>query len=135
MIADLSTTRGYLAATTFIRYHLKEVIEIKVKRPKRTLSQNRYLHVCISLYATEFGYTLEESKTHLKRACPWMRYEKNGEVFLKSTSGMDSGELTAFIDWIRNYASAAGLYIPTPEEYIENQYDIEVHIEKHRAYL
>lgn len=102
---------------------------------KRTIQQNKYLHVCITLFAIEFGYTLEESKTLLKRLCDFMKYEKNGNKFLKKTSLLDSSELTKFIEWIRNYAGVNGLYIPTSEEYISNRFEIDKEIEKSKQYL
>ena len=102
---------------------------------KRTIQQNKYLHVCITLFAIEFGYTLEEAKTLLKRLCDFMRYEKNGNKFLKKTSILDSGDLTKFIEWIRNYAGMNGLYIQTSEEYISNRFEIDKEIEKSKQYL
>jgi len=102
---------------------------------KRTIQQNKYLHVCITLFAIEFGYTLEESKTLLKRLCDFMKYKKNGNKFLKKTSLLDSSELTKFIEWIRNYAGVNGLYIPTSEEYISNRFEIDKEIEKSKQYL
>ena len=47
----------------------KAIIELTEVKAKRTLPQNAYLHVCISIFAVEIGYTLEEAKTHLKRKC------------------------------------------------------------------
>lgn len=35
-------------------------IELTEIKGKRTIRQNSYLHVCISLFAIEFGYTLDE---------------------------------------------------------------------------
>ena len=77
------------------------VIELKEKMKNRTLSQNAYLHVLFGLYGCAFGYTLRESKTFLKRECPFMRYKKNTDVFLRSTASLDKIEMIEFIDWIR----------------------------------
>ena len=104
-------------------------------KPKRSASQNAYLHVCISIYAIELGYTLDEAKTLLKRLCPFMVYEKNGFKFIKKTSGMDSKELTDFIDWIRNHAAQQNINIPTSEEYNLNRHGIDVEIAKQKRYL
>ena len=100
-------------------------IELKQIRKSRTVKQNAYMHVCIALFAIEFGNTLLEAKTDLKRECPFMRYEANEKQYLKQTSKMDSKELTNFIDWIRTYAGKQGLYIPTADEYHENQFSID----------
>lgn len=113
----------------------KEVFEMKTPRKVRSLSQNSYLHVCITLYAIEFGLTIEEAKTDLKRACQFMVYEKKGTKYLKQTRGMDSKELTDFIDWIRNYSAKEGCYIPSSEEYLQNKFNIDKDIERNKEYL
>ena len=110
-------------------------IELKEVRKKRTIKQNSYLHVVISLFAIEFGYTLEEAKTHLKRCCSFMVYQKDGESFLKRTRDMNTKELTEFIEWVRNYSAEKGCYIPSAEEYLENQYSIDRDIQMNKEYL
>ena len=112
-----------------------KTVDLKEVKQTRSIKQNSYLHICITLYAIEFGYTLAESKTYLKRTCGFMVYEKNNSPFLKETKKMDSKELTEFIEWIRNYASQNGLYIPTSEEYKTNKYSIDNEIEKFKTYL
>lgn len=113
----------------------EKIIELMACRKSRSISQNSYLHVVISLYSIEFGYTLNEAKTDLKRVCGFMTYEKNGNRYLKETSKMNSVDLTYFIDFIRNYASQNGLYIPTSDEYLENRYSIDNEINKFKEYL
>lgn len=111
------------------------MVDIKKIYPKRTIKQNAYLHVCITLYAIECGYTLEEAKTILKRECGFMTYEKKGQRFLKHTSMMDTEELTKFIEWIRTYAGRHGIYIPTADEYIMHQYEIDKTISQNEEFL
>jgi hypothetical protein len=106
----------------------------KIQRP-RTLQQNKYLHVCISVFAIETGYTLDEAKTLLKRECGFMVYEKRGQKFLKNTSDMDTKELTDFIEWIRNYAGANNIYIQSSEDYLRNWEEIEHTIEQNKQFL
>ena len=64
-----------------------------------------------------------------------MSYEKNGKKYLKETRGMDSKELTDFIEWIRNYSAMGGCYIPTSEEYLINKYSIDREIEQNKQHL
>lgn len=114
----------------------KEVnIELKEVRKVRTLSQNKYLHVCITMFAIEYGYTIEEGKTHLKRNCHFMRYEKEGETFLKRTRDMNTKELTEFIEWLRDYSGKKGLFILSSEDYLLNQFEIDKEINKYKQYL
>ena len=112
-----------------------EIVELRIKRKKRTIQQNKYLHVCISLFAIEFGYTLEESKTMLKRNCHFMTYTKKGHKFLKRTSQMDTSELTQFIEWVRDFSANHGYYIPSSEEYLFNSVFYDKEIEKNKQYL
>jgi len=112
----------------------KKRIELKEIRQNRTIKQNSYLHVVISLYGIYSGYTLEESKTLFKRLAGLV-YEKNGTKFLKKTSDMDTKELTDFIDFIREKAAIEGCYIPTSEEYLSNKYSIDKEIDNNKKYL
>ena len=113
----------------------KGIIELKKVRKVRSLSQNAYLHVCITLYAINFGSTLNEAKTDLKRMCPFMVYEKNSKKYLKETHKLDSKEMTNFIDWIRNHSSQQGCYIPSANEYLLNKSGIDNEMENYRQYL
>lgn len=137
MILDLNNTLEIKKAEAYFKKLLesKKKIELKELRLKRTISQNSYLHVCITLFAIEFGYTIEESKTLLKRSCGFMNYKKNNFIFLRRTRDMKTDELTKFIEYIRNYAVSLGCYIPDATEYKENSYKIDKEINKNRQYL
>ena len=91
--------------------------------------------MCIDLYAIESGYTREEQKIELKRICPWMRYEKNGSIFLISCANLDTELMTDFIDFVRTKAGLDGIYIPTSEEYIANKINIDKEIIRNKLYL
>ena len=106
-------------------YKSEEFVEVRRIRPQRSLRQNAYLHVVLSYYASEFGYTLEEVKQDIfkKLVNPSIfkstRKNKRGQdvTYLRSTRTLDSGELTTAIERFRNYSSMiAGLYIPSPNE-------------------
>jgi len=109
-------------------------IELKEIRPTRSLPQNAYLHVCLSLYGIHFGYTLNEAKTNLKRNYGLV-YEKGGKKYLRSTANLDSKELTEFIEYIRDVAGANGCYIPDAESYLQNKFSIDREIEQNKIYL
>ena len=114
----------------------RKKIEIKEIKPTRTINQNSYLHVCITLYAISSGEYLEDAKYHLKINCPFMHEYQNGKIKTVQTRSLDTKQLTEFIEWIRNYASInLGCYIPTSEEFIQNQFDIRREIEAHKEYL
>jgi len=110
-------------------------VELRALKQVRSIKHNSYLHVCITLYAIYFGSTLNEAKTDLKRECDFMVYVKDNRKYLKETSKMDSKELSEFIEWIRNYSSLNGCYIPTSEEYLTNKFNIDREIDNHKKYL
>ena len=134
---DLENSLEVQKAKTRFDYLVSQKAKIDLLKinPKRSTNQNSYLHVCITLFGIHVGLTIEEAKTHLKRSCGFMVYDKNGEKFLKMTSKMDSLELTEFIGWIRNYASDNGLYIPNSEEYYDNKFYFDREIESNKEYL
>ena len=113
----------------------KAKVELKKVSVNRSISLNSYLHVVITLFAIEYGYTLEEAKTLLKRLCGFMVYEKNGEKFLKKTSKLNNNDCSKFVEWIRNYASQQGLYILDAEEYKQNKFNIDKEINNFKQYL
>jgi len=110
-------------------------IEIKKIYESRTVTQNAYLHVCINIFAIEFGSTMNEAKIDLKRVCNFMTYEKNGNKYLKETRGLNTKELAEFIEWIRTYSAQQNCYIPTADEYKQQSFEIDKHIDNHKEYL
>ncbi len=103
MLYDLSNKHDRTLAHVYWERLLKnkKKIELRSMITKRTIDQNSYVHVLFNLYGIEYGYTKEEAKTIIKRACPFMRYEKNGNTFLKGTSDLDTKEMKNFINWFR----------------------------------
>lgn len=134
---DLANTYELNSARTYFDRLVKDkrVIELIRVTEKRTLQQNKYVHVLFSLWAIEYGYNMTEAKTIVKRQCPWMRYEKNGDQFLRSTADMTTDELGQFIDWFRNWSADNGYYLPSAEEYLANQYRIDNDIESKKAFM
>lgn len=128
---DINKARVYLEKL------IKDQSKCDLTKPReaRSLSQNSYIHVCFDLFGIEFGYTRDEAKTLLKRKCSFTRYTKLDEVFLSKTSLMSTKELTDFIDWIRNYSSLNGCYLPTPTEYLENKFNIDKDIDNYKEFL
>ena len=137
MILNLTNSIDVKKAEIYLRKLIDGKCKIELRKiiPSRTLNLNKYLHICISIYAIEFGYTLEESKTQLKRLCSFMIYEKNGDKFLKQTSKLDNKDCSLFVEWIRNYSADKGCYIPDAEEYKTNKYEIDKEINKNKQYL
>ena len=113
----------------------KCIIELKEKKKERTVSQNAYLHVCITLFAIESGDNLEDAKQLLKRSCHFMHTFDGDKIKTKLTRDLNTQELTDFIEWIRTFSAMQGNYIPTPDEYIQNKFAIDSEINKFKEYL
>ena len=121
----------------------KSVFEIIKKNPKRSLSQNSYLHLILSHFSIEFGYDLEYTKQELfkgivnKDLFLVVSENKITEVFYeyyRSSTKLDSKEMTIAIDRFRDYSASNGLYLPAPDEY-EFLISIQNNIEKYKQYL
>lgn len=101
-------------------YKKGATIEIVEKRKQRTRKQNSYLHLILTLFAMETGYTLEEVKQDIfkRDVCKeFFEYKKGERTFYRSTSDLDTGEMTSAIEKFRNWSSVtAGIYLPAPDE-------------------
>lgn len=114
----------------------KAKIELKEFRPKRSIDQNSYIHVCFTMIANETGHTIQETKVDVKREHiklvdnSFMLYEKDGNKYLRSTADLDKLEMTNFVDWLRVWAyETLGCYIPTPEQYRLEQFEVQKQLE------
>ena len=103
-----------------------KAFELKERKPARSGRANRYLHVCLSYFGLQVGETVEYVKEYYyKRLCNpdiFVREKEDrftGRVkYLRSSAELDSAEFSLSIDRFRNWsASAAGIYIPSPEEH------------------
>lgn len=119
------------------------LVEVKKKRSLRSLAQNAYLHIILGYFASEFGYSLEEVKQDIfkrklnKDIFEVERVNKRGQCIrrLRSTSDLDTKEMTTAIERYRNFSSAvAGLYIPSPNE-TEALFEAQKQMEAYEEYL
>lgn len=119
----------------------EKIVEIIVRKQRRSLDQNGWMHLLFTFYAIEFSLTMYEAKEHLKKTCPFMKYEKviteTGEqiVFFKQTSRLSMEDCSAFIEWIYDYAGTHGCHLPSKEEYVANKHMYQKLIRSHRQYL
>lgn len=114
----------------------KRKIEVLDIRAKRSSNQNDYLHVILGMYAINFGLSLEEAKMDYKRInSDIYKYEKGGKVYFRSSSSLNTKEMSESIERFRNYsAKEGGFYLPSAMEgdYLEHG---RVEIKKHKQYL
>lgn len=89
------------------------VVEIKKKSPARSLNQNNYIHLCLTYFADNFGYTLEEAKTLYKYVNEeTYKYKKKGMPFYRSSADLSKDEMTYTIDKFRRFAAEHGCELP-----------------------
>lgn len=102
----------------------EETVEVVVKKPVRTDSQNRYLHLLINFFAVEYGCGADEAKVR------FFKQTANPDIFsrtfstpkgerhvLRSTATLTTEEMNIAITRFKNWsASVAGIYLPDPDE-------------------
>lgn len=119
------------------------IVELKEKRG-RSLNQNAYLHLLLSAFALQYGYTLDEVKTHFYKLVVnkdiFLREgvdKLTGECYkyLRSSADLTKDEMSKSISDFKSYAKEeAGFDFPDSDEYIallHIQYDIQ----KNEQYL
>ena len=100
-----------------------ERIVILQEMTKRTLKQNKYLHLILTAFALETGYTLECVKRN------FFKLEVNKDLFLseergnfgtkqalKSTTQITKDNLSIAIDRFKKWSSDNGIYLPEAED-------------------
>jgi hypothetical protein len=119
-----------------------KTFQLSEKKERRSIRQNSYLHLILSWFGTQTGYTEEEVKQEIfkKIVNPSMFYEGEYGKLIKierwrSTADLDTGEMTIAIDRFRNYASTeAGIYLPEPKDIVSLR-EIEREIENYKEFL
>jgi hypothetical protein len=101
--------------------------ELKAKNDRRSISQNSYLHLILTWFSIETGYTVEEVKQEIFKKVVNSSLFDDGEIEGKikglkiqrwrSTASLDTAEMTLAIDRFRNFSSKElGIYLPEPRE-------------------
>lgn len=127
MKLDLSNKAEQLKARSYLDrlIELESKIEIKKHVKKRTNPQNRYFHVACTILSEYSGYTVAEMKLIIKDRLDFMNYDKGGHHFYRSSADLDKLEFIDLVDHIRDFGQDNGCYIPTPEEYYTNEFEVE----------
>lgn len=119
------------------------IIEMSEKKPRRSLPQNKYLHVILAYFGTQTGNTLEwvKQQYYKKLVNPdlFIREEEDkylGKIkVLRSSADLDTSEFSLSIERFRNWAAQeASIYIPSSDEAILIQ-QMEIEIERNKEFL
>lgn len=119
-----------------------KIVELAEKKPRRTLSQNNFLWLCLSYWGCQTGYTKEEAETIYKNVNRELYYTHiviaGVEIeYIRHTYELDTAEMTASIEKWRNWSAmndACPVYIPSPEDYQLIQ-QMEVEISKNNQFI
>lgn len=128
MVFDTSISGNGDSAIALLQKYIgqHEVVEVKKVNCNRTISQNNYLHLILSFFSDETGYSLDDVKVNFfKRTCNAdifvrARQNKRGQevTFLRSTSDLSKEEMSLAISRFRNWSASppVSIYIPSPED-------------------
>lgn len=121
----------------------QKVFELTEKKPKRSLSQNKYLHVILAYFGCQIGEKMEYVKrNYYKILCNKDTFVREREdkflgkiKYLRSSADLDSSEMSMTIERFRNFASSeVGVYIPSPDEERLIQL-MEIEVERNKPYI
>lgn len=121
-----------------------KVVELIEKKKKRSISQNNYLHLILSIYAIETGTDLEYAKQTVFKVIVNPETFKaqsvnkiTGEVieYYRSSANLNTAEMTLCIDRFRNHSSIdLGIYLPEPDDLAAIS-QMEREVSRNREYL
>ena len=109
----------------------------------RSLKQNNYLHLILSYYGLEFGYSLSYVKRNIFKMIvnPQIFFvdrvnEKSGEVYrdIRSSADLSKEETCVAIDRFKDHSAQGGLVLPDPDNIIYLK-EIMEEIESAKRYL
>ena len=119
------------------------IVDLTEKKPRRSLPQNKYLHVILAYFGAQTGNTLEwvKQQYYKKLVNPdlFIREKKDKYLgmikVLRSSADLDTAEKSLSIERFRNWAAQeAGIYIPSADEAILIQ-QMEIEIERNKEFL
>lgn len=119
------------------------IVDLTEKKPRRSLPQNKYLHVILAYFGTQTGNTLEwvKQQYYKKLVNPDLFIREKEDKYLgkikvlRSSADLDTAEMSLSIERFRNWAAQeAGIYIPSADESILIQ-QMEIEIERSKEFL
>lgn len=119
------------------------IVDLTEKKPRRSLPQNKYLHVILAYFGAQTGNTLEwvKQQYYKKLVNPDLFIREKEDKYLgrikvlRSSADLDTAEMSLSIERFRNWAAQeAGIYIPSADEAILIQ-QMEIEIERNKEFL
>lgn len=99
-------------------------IEIKERRAKRSLPQNAYYWLCLTIIGDELGYSKEEMHDlfglEYRTVMSTITIPSTGEVvevkMVRSTTTYNKMEFAEYMEHVIRWAAQMGIILPTPED-------------------
>ena len=119
------------------------IVDLTEKKPRRSLPQNKYLHVILAYFGAQTGNNLEwvKQQYYKKLVNPDLFIREKEDKYLgrikvlRSSADLDTSEFSLSIERFRNWAAQeAGIYIPSADEAILIQ-QMEIEIERSKEFL
>lgn len=119
------------------------IVDLTEKKPRRSLPQNKYLHVILAYFGAQTGNTLEwvKQQYYKKLVNPDLFIREKEDKYLgkikvlRSSADLDTSEFSLSIERFRNWAAQeAGIYIPSADEAMLVQ-QMEIEIERNKEFL
>lgn len=119
------------------------IVDLTEKKPRRSLPQNKYLHVILAYFGAQTGNTLEwvKQQYYKKLVNPDLFIREKEDKYLgrikvlRSSADLDTSEFSLSIERFRNWAAQEpGIYIPSADEAILIQ-QMEIEIERSKEFL
>ena len=119
------------------------IVDLTEKKPRRSLPQNKYLHVILAYFGAQTGNTLEwvKHQYYKKLVNPDLFIREKEDKYLgrikvlRSSADLDTAEMSLSIERFRNWAAQeVGIYIPSVDEAILIQ-QMEIEIERNKEFL
>ena len=119
------------------------IVDLTEKKPRRSLPQNKYLHVILAYFGAQTGNTLEwvKQQYYKKLVNPDLFIREKEDKYLgkikvlRSSADLDTAEMSLSIERFRNWAAQeAGIYIPSADEAMLVQ-QMEIEIERNKEFL
>ena len=119
------------------------IVDLTEKKPRRSLPQNKYLHVILAYFGAQTGNTLEwvKQQYYKKLVNPDLFIREKEDKYLgrikmlRSSADLDTSGFSLSIERFRNWAAQeAGIYIPSADEAILIQ-QMEIEIERNKKFL
>lgn len=146
MLLDLTKQFEINKAETKLQQLIKKgaKIELTEKKAMRSVKQNSYLHAILTIFAVEYGETIEYTKQTIFKAtvnADLFIYERTNKITgeireaLLSSKDISKDEMIIAIEKFRKFASENGIYIMDAEEFKQNYFLVQQMEEENKFYL